>query len=493
MRLKQSQMTYAAAILIVFSGLMFGAFAVDGIAVSTQRSVLWPTAAGADIMRYDIRNNDVVSATKLFNGGGGDATKSRMSGRFPAISFDGKRIAFFRCTNDSGRYVSIMNIDGSGLHDLAKIPPQTGGHEGMGYLHWARVNGIDWIYYMLAGDEFDNEGNKHLWRVNAADPAQNAEVVVFQYAVWQFGMAADASRMILRLLSSNPLGNVFKYTMPGTGAISSADKVIYGEGCGVAMSPSGMWFTRAVGGSHITMEVHSWELLIKNTMQSTDINSWAVNSSNLSTHCPWYEIDSGITVSLGYGTDSNRWSCNSDKWLCFFMGWPEGSTASGRYAICGSNQVLVNWKDHIAINASKNPRACAATQDASACDADAGPQAYRSNDAGDFFVTAPTEDINADLRVSINRPESGAVFPGMMIDAGGLVRFAVPEGTARLSVRISDARGRVFACRNIGILDAAGAIREFRSQGMYFIEVRCLDSDNRKIGIIVSRLMHAGH
>jgi hypothetical protein len=492
--MKRMRKTWAIVAGVLCAGAMCGAFAVDGIAVSMQTSVLWPSAAGGDIMRYDIKNNDVVSVTKLLDGGGGDANKTRMSGRFPAISFDGARIAFFRCTNDSGRYVSIMKIDGSGLHDLAKIPPQTGGYEGMGYLHWARINGVEWVYYMLAGDEFDNEGNKRLWRVNAAAPYQNQEVVVFQYAVWQFGMSADASRAILRLLSENPMGQIFKYTMPGTGAISSANKVEYGDGCGVAMSPSGMWFMRILGGSHITIQVHSWDLTKDTILQSyPDINSWAVNSSTFSTHCLWSAISGGITVSLGYGTDSNRWSCNSDKWFCLFMGWPTGDGASGRDPFCGSNQVLVNWKDHIAVNASNNPRACTMTEMDSGCDTDAGALAYRSNDAGDFFVSAPAEDVNADLRVSINRPGTGNVSPGMTIDAGGLARFSVPKRTARLSVRLFDARGGVIMRRNIGILNAAGEIPGVRSQGIYFIEVRCLDPENRTIGIIVSRLMHAGN
>jgi hypothetical protein len=426
------------------------ASAVDGVAVSTQLSMLWPTAAGGDIIRYDIANNDVVRVTTLFNGGGGDASKSRVSGRFPAISFDGKKIAFFRCTTDSGRFVAIMNIDGSGIRNLAKIP-QYNGYEAEGYLHWARISGTDWIYYMLAGDEANTEGNKRLWRVDPANPATSQEVTVFQYTVWQFGMSADASRMVLRCTNTSA-GEIFKYIPPGTGAISQSNKIDFGTGCAIALSPSGQWLTYASGGSHITMLIDSWDLASQSTMQSTDINSWAVNAANLKTHCIWYDIASGIDVSLGFGTSCNRWSCNSDKWLCFYMGYPEGDgTASGRDGFCGSNQVLINWKDHIAVNASRNPRACAAPEMSAGCDKDSGVASYRLNDAGDFFVTAPVEDINADLRTSIDNRPPGRIAPAgsvRIILARSVMAVFLPAACA-WRIDLIDGRGHILTSRDI--------------------------------------------
>ena len=160
------------------------AFAVDGIAVSTQYRGVWDAAG--DIFRYDIKNSAVASANKIF------AKTTRVSARFPSINKEGTQIAFFRMTTDSGWFVSMMNIDGSAGRNLCRLP-QGQDYSGTGFLYWPTGR---WIYYMQSGENH-REGARHLWRVNV-DNLQNAEVVRFQYPLWQFGMSADATKMHVR-------------------------------------------------------------------------------------------------------------------------------------------------------------------------------------------------------------------------------------------------------------------------------------------------------
>jgi len=429
---------------------MFVAVAVDGIAVSTQSALLWPTDPGGDIIRYDIKNSDVVAVRKLIDGGGGSNSANR--GAFPALDFSGTHIAFYHYTGN-GKYVSVMNIDGTGLRDLARIPDGTG-YNAWGYLDWSRQGGSEWIYYILGGDEFGNEGNKHLWRVNVNDPQQNAEVVKFQFYVWQWGMTADASKMVLRICCDAGMpGEMFKYILPGTGTITAATKIDYGAGCGIAVSPSGQWLMYLSDGTHAYMVIRNWDKTNPDDPKMPfsaypQINGWAVNSSAFKTHCAWYEYANGIDISLGFGMDCNRWSSNSDKWLCLHMGWLESQSGSGRDGICGANQVLVNWQDSIAVNVSKNPRACADNGVfAPTCDKDSPASEFRRNDAGDFIVTAPIADVNQDLRQyltnNLERRMTGRSAGGA-IDwriAGGMMEIAC-GGEGRQTVAIADAAGR---------------------------------------------------
>jgi hypothetical protein len=73
-----------------------------------------------------------------------------------------------------------------------------------------------------------------------------------------------------------------------------------------------------------------------------------------------------VDTLAGGGTDANRWSCNSDKWICLCVGW------NGRNADGGSNQVLVNWVDREIVRTSMDTETVAANK---IC-----------NETGDFWV-----------------------------------------------------------------------------------------------------------
>jgi len=434
---------------VLMTAGIVNAWAVDGIAVTSQL-LRWHYYNGGDIMRYDIKDNRIVKATKILNGAGGNESNARVRGRFPSINKTGSQAAFFRHTTDSSWFVSVMDLDGSNMRNLVRIP-QTVGYDGKGYLYWAKDN---WVYYIMGGDNSNTkEGNRHLWRVNVDNPAQNEEVVVFQYRLWQWGMSADATRMILRVGEAQgaPSLNYRYQVQPGNGSITSDMAIGYGVGCGCNMAPSGKWMAYLQGGSHTWMAIVSWEnFTMKNGdlgFSSEKINELVEPATQQTTHC-W---STNMTITAGYGMDSNRWSSNSDRWMCLQMGYPEQEGGSGRYSFCGSNQVLFNWVDSSAINVSQVPRSCIDNSGFGAgCDVDRPDSVSRLTHAGDFFVTAPLTDVNADLReyVTVMNRRSGMYLGGNHpIAAIGITRhasgaFRVNYAGAGADLKIVDIGGR---------------------------------------------------
>jgi hypothetical protein len=458
-------------------GLLFCAlpcFAANGIAVSTQINIMqWGSNGeatdGGDIFRYDIANNQVTKTTMLINGGGGDAAKAKSRARFPAINIEGTKIAYFRITSDSGSFVSVMNIDGTGSRDLARIPSQSG-YDGKGYLSWTREGTDEWVYYIMAGGNFANAGNKLLWRVNAADPTRNEQVAAFNFYLWQWGLSADGSRAFLRPSENQQTSQLICYLMPGNGTLSQSMSVGYGAGCANGISPSGLYVMYLSGGTHTSLYVDDWlnKDPNKHAMDPTSdiINTWIVNGkSDLTTSCP----DWG-TVVAGMGMSCNRWSSNSDKWLCLCMGWPDAG--SGRFLMCGSNQVVCDWKDKTAIMTSANPRMCIDNALAGNCDKNLAfvSGKFFQNDAGDFWC-ATVEDVNQDLRQYVNIRKNSPVVRGAMPVAAyradnRLVIDIQQRGSFRAIVR-NCAGQTLFALSGTGPLRKAMPA----GPGVYFVSV----------------------
>jgi hypothetical protein len=443
---------------LAFALLMpWAAHAVDGIAISTQYAYKdWDR--GGDLVRYDIKNGDVVKRTIIFDGAGGNVQKARSRARFPSINKQGTQVAFFRATNDSAWFVCVMNLDGTGLCNLARIPST---YSPRGYLY---LTTDGWVYYTMGGDQTNDEGSHLLWRVNVNDPSTNQQVVRFDYGLWQFGMSADGKRMVLRpavdVNDGSCCASAYRYIPPGDGHFTAANRLLDGMGCGLGISPSGTWVMKLQGGSHTGVGLSTWEHSFTST-SNTDvgfhsflINKWLLPSGRVTAHCGYYEVDTTITLYAGLGMDCNRWSSNSDKWLCLQMGWPEQSSGSGRYSYCGSNQVLFNWVDSIAIGTSQLRRSCMDSYGFGAnCDVDLPDSMFRRSDAGDFFVTAPQADVNADLRALVSHsgiPSSAVPGPGALSirpsAEGMLVRIAV---RGSFQVRILDVKGRLVARRAI--------------------------------------------
>jgi hypothetical protein len=443
---------------MVFALLMsWSSRAVDGIAVSTQYNYnFWDR--GGDLVRYDIKNGDVAKTTVIFNGAKGDVDKARSRARFPSINKTGTQVAFYRATNDSGWFVCVMNLDGTGLRNLARIPQI---YEARGYLYW---NSDDWVYYIMGGDESNDEANHLFWRVKVNDITTNAQVVRFDYGLWQWGMSADGKRMVVRpsvdVNDGSCCASAYRYFPPGDGHFTAANRLLDGMGCGLGISPSGGWVMKLQGGSHSGVGISSWEHSFVNTA-NTDVgfHSFLINklllpSGRLPTRCTYYEVDTTVTLYAGMGMDCNRWSSNSDKWLCLQMGWVENSSGSGRYTFCGANQVLLNWVDSVSINTSRLRRSCMDNEGFGAnCDVDLPDSMFRRSDAGDFWVSAPLSDVNTDLRALVShscipaavRQRTGAFT--VRLTAGGLYVNVTARGVFRM--RITDVEGRFVVHRAI--------------------------------------------
>jgi len=456
-----------------------GTRAVDGIAVSTQYAYKdWDR--GGDLAKYDIKNGDVVKRTIIFDGAGGNVQKVRSRARFPSINKQGTQVAFFRATNDSAWFVSLMNLDGTGLRNLARVPQA---YSPRGYLY---LTTDGWVYYTMGGDQSNDEGSHQLWRVNVNDPSTNQQVVRFDYGLWQFGMSADGKRMVLRpavdVNDGSCCASAYRYLPPGDGHFTSANRLLDGGGCGLGISPSGTWVMKLQGGSHTGVGLSTWEHSFINT-SNTDvgfhsflINKWLLPGGRVTAHCGYYEVDTTITLYAGLGMDCNRWSSNSDKWLCLQMGWVEQSSGSGRYSYCGSNQVLFNWVDSVAIGTSQLRRSCMDNYGFGAnCDVDLPDSMFRRSDAGDFLVTAPLTDINADLRAQVSHSgmpsatgRTPAAFSFHRMPAGMDVEISAAGPHA---VTIVNPAGCVVRCWKGTSPSVYQAPTAGFARGMYFVKV----------------------
>jgi hypothetical protein len=129
----------------------------------------------------------------------------------------------------------------------------------------------------------------------------------------------------------------------------------------------------------------------------TAFNEWCTNCPRWDTcYTNWGNpIDKPVsyTVGLGASGGGNRFSANSDKWISSDI----GVGIFARYQSCSGNQILINYIDKKTINVSRNPRSCLDSSYNRNCSfAVNGRWTY--NEAGDFFVTAPREDILPELQ-----------------------------------------------------------------------------------------------
>jgi hypothetical protein len=430
------------------------AYAVDGIAVSCRSYNHWwpPSRWGGEIVRYTIENDDMVSEQVLYDG----------DGRCATINLSGTHVAFFRAT-DEGDYVSVVPIDGGEVVDLVKMPYENA-HKG--YMDWPAG---DWIYYNMGGER--SEGSRHLRRVKYNDPASDEAVIDFQAAIWQWGISADARRMVLVVSDGDNYG-VDTYALPGNGSLQGTG------GCGGYISPSGLYGTNLTDPEHTRLNLWNFDGSGDDFgVSSFNINGWAVNAEVFATECS----GCGGTITVGVGMDQNRWSCNSDKWVCISIGWPGGNC--GRFGSCGFNQVLVNWQDEKTVMVSKNKRVCDDNNDGKFddCDLHDPDGQFTRNEAGDFWVSGPLEDINEDLRRYVTDPSR--VPRGDPRGMGGETGFSVRRlsgGVIKIhsrpagpyTVEVHDAAGRRVARTSFTGPGMRRLLPGQSGRGLYFVRIR---------------------
>jgi len=413
--------------------------AVDGIAVSTQWRVWFPFGHQCgDIMRYDIRNSDVVSSRVLLDGAGGNESKARVRYYYPTISRDGRLLAFARVTSDSGFFVAAANIDGSNVRNLVRLSDYTECP-----VDFCRIGSQDWVYYKGA-----NAGE--IRRVDARDPSRDELVVKLATGFWQWEFSADGSRLHAGA-GSNP--NRSRFQLPCDGSIGAWNKA-YEGGCGTALSPSGnaVCYFNGVSG-HMIHDFVAWDRFQNppdTRITWIQVSDWNINTpQNLCTNCSGAGYtDSHPHMCLGCAGEGHRWSCNSDKWMCILMTL-DGTGWSG---FCGANQVIFNYSTQTSINVSRNPRACVTESSfygtPGVCDKDAGNSQYKYNDCGDFWVSGPIDDVNPDLRFNVggkNRTPSTVGENSPRIMRTGAETILSIMGACAHRVSVADPAGRVLA------------------------------------------------
>lgn len=387
-------------------------YATSGIAVScrSDSSTLYPGVEKpfcctdnprfGKLHRYIIENDSVISDKVL-------DTNSQFCSRWATLNISGTKCAYFSETigpNGGGGfmatayYVTVIDIDGKNRRNLVDL--KSFGGDGTGYMDWPKG---DWIYFNIGG--IGQPKSKEMWRVNEKTGVKEL-IATLPYATWVWNMSANADKIVVvKNDDTKPCanGDVLRYNWPVDNTKPCSDASIsYSTGCTAALSPSGSTVFHTTDAGHSYFGFTQWA---SNSQSITTIgpqggfagvgsyNAWAVNCSPIKVKCA---DDSFYTV--GNGTEENRWSANSDKWVCFNLGWQP----AGRQMECSANQVLINWQDHKTIMVSFNPRVCVGygAGNQSFCPTPAGFSAQypRTQEAGDFVVTAPESEINADLR-----------------------------------------------------------------------------------------------
>jgi hypothetical protein len=116
---------------------------------------------------------------------------------------------------------------------------------------------------------------------------------------------------------------------------------------------------------------------------STGVDGTKTNGPSITTINETNQIQpwSGNTAN-GTGAELIRWAVNFDKWVMQEIGYNPGDGHASNNAL-GSNQVVCNWTDQMAINISKNHNI------------GTGDNAINFNNcAGDFYVIDPVNNPN---------------------------------------------------------------------------------------------------
>jgi hypothetical protein len=326
---------------------------VSGIAVSAQMADSTGGLEGTrKIFKYTITNGATTNSTMLFKG---------LVGR-PVISPDGQKIAFLTIDNfwnPTKECILVMNVNGGVADTVAKdlFPSNL---ITMPFLDWPSG---DCVYYDK-GWMF-SDSSKKIFKVNVLT---KEKVLVVAMAggdsnrLWLGSFSNDGSKAILRVydylhLGSGGLASIFRFNMPALGSTISVNDGTYpivgtDWGCGSAISPSGNYVMSMGTLNHDA-------ITFKNFASGS-----AATTIPLSTMATW-----GHFFGLGTGGD-NRWSANSDKWICLSVGW------TGRDGNGGSNQVLINWQDSQMVQVTSSL---------------SGQTSMQYNEPGDFWVAGTTD------------------------------------------------------------------------------------------------------
>jgi hypothetical protein len=363
---------------IVVSSVLF--FALKGAAASTVSGIAvaaqWYGANDnmyggyGDIMEYVISNGTVTNTFVLYAG----------FARFATISPDGQRVAFLKNNNT----VAVVPASGGTATEIV-----TGLPSSRGYLDWPAG---DYVYYSKAG--YGEEGSKEIWKVNA-NTREVSQVCAFNTQMWLWSVALDGNHASVRPSDGQDgggYGHVYRYLLlePAvTIQIGNSDD--FGQSCGNAVSPDGGTIMCFTGLDHAAIHFYTWDKALIATIPMGTMNSWGIDR--------------------GRGMNRNRWSSNSNNWICVMQGW------DGRECGQGGNQVLYNWVDHQQL-----------------CTSLGASGSSQQNEAGDFWVgDAPTiiNEVPSAHNRRVSAKRSGIVLPD-----------GIQDGLQHDHIAARDLRGR---------------------------------------------------
>jgi len=486
--MKKSALLFVAAIGILAgmagSALAYNGKNVNGKAVSVQwrfgeKDWAPMTCESGDgfrdgaILLYTIQSSSVTHC---------DTIHSRAQGlaQYPAFNLSGTKIAFYRlgtapaatgngCVSVNGgkSYISIINPDGTGLTDLCELAAKPEGE--FFPLDWPAG---DWIYFEMPHTTvFGNQGNSSLmmWRVNSVTKAMEkvcnltndgsgAELICS--FIHRFTLTLKADRLAFMTYpkyecNTEPAATAFFsamnniLTFPPSGCNLSTAKISGRAGCNISISPSGAQVGSYFAGWHDNL------LLSGTNVWINDMEAWAGEE-------------------IGNGAECIRWSENSDKWVGQCIGFVESGHADSQRKGC--NQVICNWIDKVAINASKNPKVTGG-------DVNGQGVIYWNNCTGDFWVddpvNNPTKNSYEDLQgVWHVVPGASAVEdPGAAGRGAALGGIAGIKASAGSAVRIHVAQQRPWEISIAGV--DGRMVRSLTGAGAGDVSVSIADAGSR--------------
>jgi len=344
--------------------------------------------ADGALVLYTIQNSIVTGADTIYPRSSGLA-------HYPAFNLSGNTIAFYResvapvanarkgcqAANGGKNTVSIINVGTEVVTNLCDIPsPPNSQRAEMVPLDWPAG---DWIYYERTHDSADVwEGwssSIDIWRVNAVTKvnekvcnfSNNGRENICTY-FRRFSLSIDATRMAAQLMGkymctvTPDIGGNAVWGFPPSACSFANGRLNYADGCNISISPSGGYMGSYLGGQHADIFI--------NTVDGKNGTGSSVAKVNIHS-----QLESWAGQTIGNGAELIRWAVNSDKWVMQEIGFnPDGHAGT----LCeGSNQVVCNWTDQVAINISKNRNLAV------------GADTMKFNNcAGDFWVDDPANN-----------------------------------------------------------------------------------------------------
>jgi hypothetical protein len=311
------------------------------------------------IMKYTIQNGVTTNTEVLYNG----------NGRYAQINPDGQRVCFF--TKEGT--ISTIPAAGGAATTVLTVSTVTASHA---FMDWPKG---DDIYYGVVSDNADKCPDQ-LWKVNVNTKAAT-HISNFtlgsggQARIWQFSISddnrisvggPDCHRMWLtnNIVLTDNIHVEGKVRQTKDMASDNAS-TMYGVGCGHAVSSDGLYLCHFRSTCHCGVTIQNWDKSQVGIYSYQEMGSWGT--------IMW--DPQATTFGQGPGGNQTRFSSNDSRWLVFNSGLDE------RGCSWGSNQELINWKDHEQIHTS-NAVTSAAIK--------AGDRSLsEQNETGDFWVGNP--------------------------------------------------------------------------------------------------------